>query len=240
LAFAVSPVGAEAQQQGRVYRIGVLSYFGCAKYLAPDGAFRQTLRSLGYVEGRNLVIHCRDAPGQVDRLADLAIDLVSLKVDVLVAEGTPASLAAKRATLTVPIVMVAVADPVKSRLITSLARPGSNITGVSGIPSLEALSKVLELLKEVVPKISRVAILTDRTNPGQVVADDAVNATARALRLQLQRVNVSGAADLQGAFTAALNHRAQALFVYPLPVEPAEIRRIADFALAKHLPAVTS
>jgi len=239
LAFAVSPVGAEAQQPGKVYRIGVLSYLGCAKVLAPDGAFRQTLGSLGYVEGQNLVIECRDAPGRVDRLADLAVDLVSLKVDVLVAEATPASLAAKRATLTTPIVMFAVADPVKSGLITSLARPGGNITGVSAVPTLEALSKVLELLKEVVPKVSRVAILMDRTNPGQVVIDDATNATARALRIQLQRVNVRGAADLQGAFTAALDQRAQALFVYPLPVEPAEIRRIADFALAKRLPAVT-
>jgi putative tryptophan/tyrosine transport system substrate-binding protein len=105
LAVAVSPVGAEAQQPGRVYRIGVLSYFGCARFLALDGTFRQTLRSLGYVEGQNLVIECRDAPGRVDRLADLAVDLVSLKVDVLVAEATPATLTAKRATLTIPIVM---------------------------------------------------------------------------------------------------------------------------------------
>ncbi len=239
LAFAASPLSAEAQQPGKVHRIGVLSYFGCAKFLAPDGAFRQTLRSLGYVEGQNLVIECRDAPGRVDRLAQLAVDVVSLKVDVLVAEATPASLAAKQATLTIPIVMFAVADPVKSGLITSLAHPGSNVTGVSGVPTLEALSKVLELLKEVVPKVSRVAILTDRTNPGQVVIDDSANATARALRIQLQRVNVRGAADLQGAFTAALDQRAQALFVYPLPVAPVEIRRIADFALAKRLPAVT-
>jgi putative ABC transport system substrate-binding protein len=167
------------------------------------------------------------------------MDLVNLKVDVLVAEATPSSLAAKRATATIPIVIFSVADPVKSGLITSLARPGNNITGVSVVPALEALSKVLELLKEVVPRVSRVAILTDRTNPGQVAADDAVNATARALGIQLQRVNVRGTADLQDALTSALNQRAQALFVYPLPVEPAQIRRIADFALAKRLPAVT-
>jgi len=239
LAVACSPLGAEAQQPGKVHRIGFLSYFGCAKSLASDGAFRQALRALGYVEGRNMVIECRDAPGHVDRLADLAVDLVSLNVEVLVAEATPASMAAKRATAAIPIVMFFVAEPVKSGLIASLARPGSNITGVAGIPTLEALSKVLELLKEVVPRVSRVAILTDRTNPGQVVTDDAADATARALRMQLQRVNVRGAVDLQAALTAVLDQRAQALFVYPLPVEPAEIRRIADFALTKRLPAVT-
>jgi putative ABC transport system substrate-binding protein len=230
---------AEAQQQGTVHRIGFLSYFGCAKALAPDGAFRQTLRSLGYIEGQNIVIECRDAPGQVDRLPDLAVDLVNLGVDVLVAEATPATLAAKRATATIPIVMCVIADPVKSGLITSLAHPGSNITGVSGAPTLETFSKALELLKEMVPKMSRVAILTDRTNPGQVVIDDSADATARALGIQLQRVNVRGAADVQGALRAALDQRAQALFVYPLPVEAAEIRRVADFALAKRWPTVT-
>ncbi len=230
---------AEAQQPGKVHRIGFLSYFGCEKSLAPEGAFRQGLRAFGYVEGQNLVIECRDAVGRVDRLHDRAIDLVNLKVDVLVAEATSSSLAAKRATATIPIVIFSVADPVKSGLINSLARPGSNITGVSLLPALEALPKVLELLKEVAPKVSRVAILTDRTNPGQVVSDDAVNVTAQTLGVQLQRVNVRGAADLQNALTSALNQRAQALFVHPLPVEPAEIRRIADFALAKRLPAVT-
>ena len=233
------PLAAEAQQAGKVWRIGFLSYFGCGTSLAPSGAFREALRSLGYVEGRNLVIECRDAVGQVDRLPDLAVDLVNLKVDVLVTEATPPSLAAKRATSTIPIVILSVADPVKSGLIASLARPGTNVTGVSIAPTLEAISKGLELLKEVVPKVSRVVILRDRTNPGQVAFDDAFNATARALGIQLQRVNVRGAADLQGAFTAALDRRAHALVVYPLTVEPADIRRIADFALAKRLPTVT-
>jgi len=132
LAFAISPRAVEAQHPGDVHRIGFLSYFGCAKALAPDGAFRQTLHSLGYIEGQNVVIECRDAPGRVDRLDDLAVDLVNLKVDVLVTEATHATLAAKRATSTIPIVMCVIADPVKSGLITSLARPGSNVTGVSG------------------------------------------------------------------------------------------------------------
>jgi putative ABC transport system substrate-binding protein len=239
LAFVVSALAADAQQPGKVHRIGFLSYFGCAKALAADGAFRQTLRSLGYLEGQNVVIECRDAPGRVDRLAELAVDLVSLKVDVLVTEATPATLAAKRATLTIPIVMCVVADPVKSGLVTSLARPGSNVTGVSGASALGVFSKVLELLKEVVPKVSRVAMLTDRTNPGQVAIDDTADATARALGIQLRRLNVRSAADLPGAFTAALDQRVQALLVFPLPVEPAEIRRTADFALARRLPAVT-
>jgi ABC-type uncharacterized transport system substrate-binding protein len=156
LAFSVALPGAEAQKTGKVHRIGFLSYFGCGKSVAPDGAFRETLRSLGYIEDQNLVIECRDAPGRVDRLPDLAVDLVNLQVDVLVAEATPATLAAKRATSTIPIVMFFTADPVKSGLIASLGKPGSNVTGVSGAPTLESLSKALELLKEVVPRVSRV------------------------------------------------------------------------------------
>src|SRR5262245_17117182 len=125
-----APLAAGAQPPGKVYRVGFPSYFGCAQSVPPDGAFRQALRSLGYVEGRNVVIECRDAVGQVDRLPDRAADLVNLKVDVVVAEGTPPSLAAKRATSTIPIVILSVADPVNSGLITSLARPGTNVTGV--------------------------------------------------------------------------------------------------------------
>lgn len=122
---------AEPQHAAKTHRIGFLSYLGCATSLAPDGAFRKGLAAFGYVEGRNLTIECRDSPGRIERLADLAVELVGLTIDVLVAEATPSSLAAKRATSTTPIVILSVADPVASGLITSLARPGGNITGVS-------------------------------------------------------------------------------------------------------------
>jgi len=228
-----------AQPPGKVHRVGFLSYFGCATAVATEGAFRKELRGLGYVEGQNLVIECRDAPGRVDRLSELAADLVQRKVDVLVAEATPSSLAAKSATTTTPIVMVAVADPVRKGLIASFARPGGNVTGVSGAPTLEVYGKVLELLKEVAPHVSRVAVLTDRTNPGQVLMDDAVNAIGRALKIQLRYINVRGAGDVENALVETLNWRAEALFLYPLPVETAEVHRIATFALTKRLPAVT-
>jgi putative ABC transport system substrate-binding protein len=230
---------AQAQRPGTVPRIGFLSYFGCAKSLAPDGTFRQGLAALGYVEGRGLAIECRDAPGQVDRLVDLAAELIRLKVDVLVTEATPASLAARRATTTIPIVFLSVADPIASGLVASLPRPGGNVTGVSLFPVLEVVPKVLELLKEVAPHVTRTAILMDRTNPAQVLTDDTVDAVGRVLRMQPLRFGVRRTTDLPPAFTAALNQRSQALFVYPLPVEAADVRRIAEFALARRLPAVT-
>ncbi len=233
-----TPLAADAQQAGRIYRIGFLSYLGCAASSDPNGAFRQGLRQLGYVEGTNLVLECRDAPGRVDRLPDVAAELVRLRIDVLVAEGTPASLAAKQATITIPIVMLLVADPVRSRLVTSLARPGGNVTGVSIFPVLEVVPKVLQLLKEVVPSASRVGVLWDSTNPAQVFVSDQVDVAASALGLQLQRIAVRAAPDLPKAL-AALNQQTNALFVYPLPMALPDIRRIAEFAVKNRLPAVT-
>jgi putative ABC transport system substrate-binding protein len=240
LALLPAPLAGRAQPAGKIHRIGFLSYLGCGASLAPDRAFRQGLRALGYLEGRNLVIECRDAVGGVDRLPALAVDLARLKVDVLVAEGTLSSLAAKRATTTIPIVILAVADPVGSGLVGSLARPGGNVTGVSLFPAIELTQKVLELLKEVVPHVSRVAVFMDQTNPGQLVTYDRMHAGARVLGIQPQRVDVQSVADLKRAFASALNQRAQALLAQPLPVPPPDIRQIADFALTKHLPAVTN
>lgn len=243
IAVAVLLIGgrelAQAQRPGAVPRIGFLSYLGCAKSLAREGTFRQGLAALGYIEGRGLAIECRDAPGQVERLVDLAAELVRLKVDVLVTEGTPPSLAASRATTTIPIVFLSVADPIASGLVASLPRPGGNVTGVSLFPVLEVVPKVLELLREVAPHVTRTAILMDRTNPAQVLTDDTVDAVGRALGMQPLRFGVRQTTDLQPALTGVLHHRSQALFVYPLPVETAGVRRIAEFALARRLPAVT-
>ena len=234
-----TPLAVGAQQAGKVYRIGFLSYQGCSASLDPKGAFRQALRELGYVEGQNLAIECRDARGRVDRFPDLAGELARLKVDVLVAESTPSASAAKQATTLIPIVMVGVADPVASGLVASLARPGGNVTGPMLYPNLELVVKVLELLKETVPTASRVAVLRDPTNPSHLLIDDRVVAAGRALGQKPQLIDVRGVADFQAAFAAVRNQRAQALLLYPLPLQPAEIRRIADFALTNRLPAVT-
>ncbi len=152
-----APLAAEAQQAAKIARIGFLSgSLGGGPHL-PE-AFRQGLRDLGYVEGRNVVIEYRDAEGKLERLPALAAELVALKVDVILAPGTPHALAAKQATRTLPIVFAAVSDPVASGLVTSLARPGGNVTGLSNL-NLELVGKCLELLKQGVPGVSRVAVL---------------------------------------------------------------------------------
>jgi putative tryptophan/tyrosine transport system substrate-binding protein len=232
-------LAARAQQAGKVYRIGFLSYRGCGASLDPNGAFRRGLREIGYIEGRNLVLECRDAPGQVDRFPDLALELVRLKIDVLVTDGTPASLAAKQVTTTTPIVMVGVADPVLSGLVASLARPGGNVTGPSLYPTLEVATKALQVTKEVVPGVSRIALLRDPTNPSHLLLDDRIVAAARALGLKPQLVDVRGAVDFQDAFAAILEQLAQALFVYPLPLAPVQIGQIVEFALNNNLPGST-
>jgi ABC-type uncharacterized transport system substrate-binding protein len=230
---------AEPQPTGKAHRIGFLSYQGCARSLASDGFFKKGLAASGYVEGRNLVIECRDAPGQVERLTDLAVELVRHNIDILVAEGTPSSLAAKRATSTTPIVILAVADPVASGLVPSLARPGGNITGISLFPALELAPKVLELLKEVAPQVSRTAILMDRSNSAQVLTDAPVDEISRTLGTQPLRFDVRRKGDIQRALTAAVAQRSESLFVYPLPVDSDDIRQIAQFASTNRLPAVT-
>ena len=239
LGLLLPPLVADAQQPAKVYRIGFLSYGGCRASLDPNGPFRQGLRELGYVEGQNLAIECRDAPGRVDRFPDLAVELVGLKIDVLVAESTPASLAAKQVTTTIPIVMVGVADPVVSGLVASLARPGGNVTGPSLFPTLELAPKVLQLAKEVIPRVSRIAVLRDPTNPSHLLIDDQVVAAGRGLGMKPQLIALRAAADLQDAFAAALDQRAQALLVYPSSVAVAHIQQIVEFALKNRLPAVT-
>lgn len=218
-----------------MWRVGFLSYRGCGVSLDPNGAFRQGLRELGYVEGRNLFIECRDAPGRIDRFPDLAGELARHRIDVLVAEGTPASLAAKRATRTVPIVMVGVADPVTSGLASSLARPAGNVTGPSFFPD-EVGAKVLEMLKQIAPHVSRVTTLRDPTNPAHILLDELIDRVAPGLGMKLQRIGVRGSADLPVALAEVFGQRAQALLVYPLPIAPTDIQRISEFGLKHKLP----
>lgn len=224
---------------GKVYRVGFLSYRGCGASLDANGPFRRGLRQAGYVEGGNLSLECRDAPGRVEQFPDLAVDLVRLKIDVLVAEGTPATLAAKQVTRTIPIVMVGVADPVLSGLVSSLARPGGNVTGPSLYPTLEVATKTLQLYKEIVPGVSRIGLLRDPNNPSHLLLDERIVAAARELGFQPQLVDVRGTVDFQDAFAAIVEQRAQALLVYPLPLAPVQISQVVEFALNNRLPGLT-
>jgi putative tryptophan/tyrosine transport system substrate-binding protein len=217
------PLIAVAQPTTKVYRIGFLRYFACSDQVGLKD-IRQRLGELGYVEGRNIVVECRAAPGQWEQLPDLANELLRLGVDVLVTEGTPPSQAAKQVTRMVPIVMVYVGDPVASGLVSSLGRPGGNITGVS-LNALDIVRKDIELLKEIAPRISRVTVWMDPTNPGQRLPFDAMEAAANMLRIKLQRVDVRAATDLDRGFAATLRHRAEALVVYPLTIPPADTQK---------------
>jgi putative ABC transport system substrate-binding protein len=234
------PLAAEAQQAAKIVRIGFLSTNLAASPHLPE-AFRQGLRDLGYVEGRNVVIEIRDAEGKVDRLPALAAELVALKVDVIVTGGgTIAALAAKQATRTLPVVFASVGDPVTSGLVTSLARPGGNVTGLSGLAP-ELVGKRLELLKQVVPGVSRIAVLRLPGALGERTAKDMLTGTevaARALGVRLQVVEVRGPTDLDGAFSDMTRARAGALTVLPSNMFLREHRRLVDLAAKNRLPAV--
>jgi putative ABC transport system substrate-binding protein len=235
-----APFGAEAQQAPRVARIGYLATdLSAAPHLRE--AFLQGLRDLGYVEGRNLLIEYRDAEGKLERLPALAAELVALKVDVIFAGGgTPSSLAAKQATRTIPIVFPTAADPVTSGLVTSLARPGGNVTGLSAF-SPELVGKRLELLKQAVPGVSRVAVLWQPGGQGERTDKDMLkraDVAARALGVRLQVVEVRGPADFDRAFSVMTKARAGALTVLPSNIFSNERRRLVDLAAKNRLPAV--
>ena len=226
----------EAQQATKIPRIGILSpgssaFPGRARY----DSFRQGLRKLGYIEGKNIFIEIRTAEGKQDRLSDFATELVKLKVDVIVTAGTPGVLAAKNATSAIPIVFWAVADPVRAGLVSSLARPGGNITGLTSFgPELDG--KRLELLKETFPKITRVAYFREATAPE--TGSIEIQAATSALGLQLQSLEVRSAKDFDGAFDAALKERAQALTTSAGPVIIINQQRIVAFAAKNRLPAI--
>ena len=240
LALGAAPF-AEAQQAAKVARIGHLATNPATSPHLRE-PFLQGLRDLGYVEGRNLVIEYRDAEGKVDRLPALAAELVALKVDVIVASGTLAALAAKQTTRTLPIVFSPAGDPVGSGLVTSLAWPGGNITGLSAFAP-ELVGKRLELLKQAVPGVSRVAVLWQPGAFGERAERDILKRAeiaARDLRVQLQFVEARGPADFAKAFSHMSMARADALTVLASNMFNSERRRLVDLAAAKRLPAVYS
>ena len=232
------PLTAEGQQAAKIARIGFLSGSLAANPHLPE-AFRQGLRDLGYVEGRNVVIEYRDAEGQFDRFPALAADLVARKVDVIMATSTPSALAAKRATRSIPIVFAA-ADPVASGLVTSLARPGGNVTGLS-ILSLELVGKCLEQLKQAVPGVGRVAVLWQPGAFGERTERDTLKGAevaARALGVRLQLVEARDPADFDRAFSDMTRPRSGALTVLPSTMLFIERRRLVDLAAKNRLPTV--
>ena len=228
---------AEAQQSKKVPRIGVLWLYSPAIASPFAEAFRQGLRELGYVEGKSIVIEYRHAEGKYDRLPSLAAELVRLNVDIIVTASTPAAQAGQQATRSIPIVMTNVSDPVESGLVSSLARPGGNVTGLSLMhPDLSG--KRLELLKEIIPKVSRVAVLSNSSNPIIPPLLRETEAAARALGVQLQVVEVRGPTEFDSAFSAMTRDRAGALVVLPDGIFQNERRRIAAFAAKGRLPAM--
>jgi putative ABC transport system substrate-binding protein len=238
LSLLAAPLAADAQQAGKVPRIGFLGVTSPSDRPSHLDAFRQRLRELGWVEGQNIVIDYRYAEGRVDRLPDLAAELVRLKVDLIVASaGTQAATAAKNATETIPIVMIALRDPVGTGLIASLARPGGNVTGVSGSAGLEIVAKQLELLKETVPKIRRVAILSNPDNAYHQLAIREVNVAARSLGVQLQLLEARGPNEFDGAFAAMAKERVGALLVLSDAIFGSHRTRLADLAARSRLPA---
>jgi putative ABC transport system substrate-binding protein len=205
---------ADAQQPKKVSRIGFLGAASATSQASRLDAFRQGLRDLGYVEGKSIIIEYRDAEGKFERLPKLAAELVGLKVDIIVTQGSPAAEAAKKTTSTIPIVMATGGDAVGSGLVASLARPGGNITGLSTLAT-DLAAKRLELLKEVVPKASLVAILLNPANATNPLQLKEIKAVAPALGVILLSVEVKGADDLETAFTAIRKDRAGGIIVYP-------------------------
>ena len=228
-----SPLSAFAQQATKIHRIGVLANSEGPTW---DG-LRRGLRELGYVEGRNLAMEWRWAEGRPERFADFAIELAQSKVDLIVTSGNQASLAAKKATSSIPIVMALGANQVKLGLVESLARPGGNITGLSNVAS-DLLGKRLELLKEIAPKVARVAVLLNPANPTEPLVFREMLTAAAVIGVQMQSIEVLTPEDYPAAFAAATSSRANALFVFANPVNWKHRQLITDFALRNQLPAV--
>jgi putative ABC transport system substrate-binding protein len=240
LGLLVGPLDAEAQQAGRMYRIGYLSTPTRESVEHGLEAFLRTLRGLGWIEGQNLIIEYRWAEGNVDRLPGLAAELVGRNVDVIVAPAGSAALAAKNATSTIPIVMIFASDPVETGLVASLRRPGGNITGTTFTPGPEIFGKQLQILKEAVPHASRVAILSNPADASFALQVKQVEATAQSLGIRLQHVGARGPEEFDSAFAAMARERADALLVTGTSTFLAHRTRLAELAVKGRLPTMYS
>ena len=235
-ATAAWPLALRAQQAGKIYTVGSLTA-GTGAPIPGITTLGDTLRELGWIEGKNIAFERRYAENRLDRLPALAAELVDLKVDVIVAAGTLAPLAAKRATTTIPIVMTAAGNPVGSGLVPNLARPGGNVTGLSlMVPDLGG--KRLELLKELLPRMSRVAVLWNAANPYPALVFKETERAAQTLGIEVQSLEVREPNDFGNAFEAAERHQPDALIMVEDPLTIDFRKQIADFALTHRLPAM--
>ena len=239
LIFVIAPLlglsfPAEAQQTKKISHIGFLATNNLKNNL---GALRQGLRELGYVEGKNFTIEYRSADGKFDQLPALAAELVRLKVDVIVTQGTPAAVAAQNATKTIPIIISGGTDPVATGLVPSLARPGGNITGVT-IMNEELVGKRLELLKETSPKVSSLGVLWNSANPSGVVQFKQTQSAAQELGLPLQSLDVQTVSDLQGAFDAVTKSGVNGLVLLATVPITTHLKLVADLAVKNRLPSI--
>jgi len=229
-----APLAVHAQQVGKVYRIGILETIPAARNAPNLDALRKGLRNLGYVEGRNLVIEYRSADGRAERFPDLAAELVRLKVDLIVTRGTPAARAAKKATETIPTVMATMGDP--HAIVASFAHPGGNITGVTTF-STELTAKRIELLKELVPRLSRVALLHNMGNPAAPPEWEETKTAARSLGLKAELLDVRNEGDLGRAFELALRRHVDALVIGADGLTQMHQQTIVDFVARNRLPS---
>ena len=235
--FLAAGTFGEAQQPAKIPRIGYLAANSPSFIAARTEAFQQGLRELGYIDGKSIVIEYRYADGKADRLLSLATELIQLKVDVIVTVGPTATRPVKDATLSIPIVMAADSDPVGNGFVASLARPGGNITGLS-ILSPELSGKQLELLKEVAPRLSRVAVLGTSTNPGNPQAVKETELAATAFGVQHLYLDMRGPEDIEAVFRAATKGRADAVLVLQSPVATSHRTELANLAIKSRLPAI--
>jgi putative ABC transport system substrate-binding protein len=227
----------QAQQPKKIPRIGYLAAGSLAAQSARIEAFRQGLRELGYVEGKNIIIEWRSGEERLDRFPALAAELVRLKVDIIVSAGPTVTRAAKEATTTIPILMTNDADPVGAGFVASLAHPGGNITGLSTLAP-ELSGKRLEILKETVPKLSRVAVLGDSTEPANAQNLNEVELAAKAFGVKLQYIDVPDHKEIETAFRVAGKGRAQAVLVLPSAVFTNHRKELAELAVKSRLPSV--
>jgi putative tryptophan/tyrosine transport system substrate-binding protein len=225
------------QAAEKIARIGYMAAPTSSAELPRIDAFRQGLRALGYVEGHNIAIDYRFADGKFERLPEVAAELVRLKVDVLIAVSTNAALVAKRATSTIPILFIGVSGPIEAGLVESLARPGGNITGLTNIASVLS-GKRLEVLKETIPKLSRIAVLWDPQNPGSSLQWKESEIAAKELSLQIYPMEVSSANKYESAFNEAMKARSAALAVTLNPLAASNQKRLVELAAKYRLPAI--
>jgi len=231
------PLAVRAQPMAKVWHVGMLETTAATLNATNLDAFKQALRQLGYIEGQNLIVEYRSGDGHIERFPQLAAELVRLNVDIIITRGTPAALAAKKATATIPIVMAAIGEPVETGMVASLARPGGNVTGLSAFVT-ELTAKRIEIMREVIPQLSRMALIDNMANRSVPAQWDETKRAAFALGIQPQLYDVRKAKDIERAFSSAIAQRVNALSVGNDSVVIANRIQVVQLAAKHRLPAI--